>query len=105
MRKSVAALTVGAALSATTFIGSTAGAAQAVEKSAPATCAADGSGAVIVTTTALTVRTGPGIDYGTQADPLRGGDVLFCHPAQHGWIEIYRKQGFGYVTSTHVADY
>jgi hypothetical protein len=119
MRKSIAALTVGAALSAIALVGSVADAAPAVTPtSAPATCAISGSGDVIVTTITLAVRMGPGTDYAAQPLAIHGGAVLFCRPAQaggrytacghsdvNGWIEIYRKQGFGYVPSACVTDY
>lgn len=121
MRKSIAALAVGAALSATALVGSVADAAPAAPAapaSAPATCPTSGSGDVIVTTTTLTVRTGPGTNYAAQAPSVHGGDVLFCYPVRtggrytacghsnaNGWIKIYRTQGFGYVASACVADY
>ncbi|WP_043723183.1 hypothetical protein [Kutzneria sp. 744] len=115
MRKSIAALAVGAAICATALAG---GVADAAPASTPATCPTSGSGDVRVVTTNLTVRTGPGTNYAAQAPMVHGGDVLRCYPVRtggrytacgktnaNGWIEIYRQAGFGYVASACVSDY
>jgi hypothetical protein len=122
MRTSIATLSVGAALSVTALIGSVADAspaAPAAPASTPATCPSSGSGDLIVTTTTLTVRTGPGTNYAAQVASVHGGDMLFCHPVRtggrytacghsnaDGWIPVYRGGiGWGYVASACVSDY
>jgi hypothetical protein len=120
MRQSIAALAVGAAATLTLIGGGVAAnAAPAAVASTPATCSATGSGDVIVTTSTLTVRTGPGTNYAVQPPSVHGGDVLFCHPVRaggrytacghsnaNGWIPVYRGSiGWGYVASACVSDY
>ncbi|MFC0545263.1 hypothetical protein [Kutzneria chonburiensis] len=121
MRPSIAALAVGAAAALISIGGgAVAEAAPAAPASTPATCPSSGSGDVIVTTTTLTVRTGPGTNYAAQGAAVHGGDVLFCSPVRaggrytacghsnaNGWIPVYRgsRIGWGYIASTCVSDY